>query len=62
MRKKTSDFFSAKKKLEMLEFLHKYARLCSLCGSCLENRMDAERDVERRLKDSIKAGIMFQRF
>ena len=46
----------------MLEFLHKYARLCSLCGSCLENRMDAERDVERRLKDSIKAGIMFQRF
>ena len=45
MRKKTSDFFSAKKKLEMLEFLHKYAKLCSLClrlasklGSCRQYR------------------------
>ena len=30
MRKKTSYFFSAKKMIEMLEFLHKYAKLCSL--------------------------------
>ena len=45
MRKKTSYSFSAKKKLEMLEFLHKYAKLCSLClrlasklGSCRQYR------------------------
>ena len=31
MRRKTSYFFSAKKLLEVLEFLHKYAKLCSLC-------------------------------
>ena len=31
MREKTSYFFSAQKKLEMLEFLHKYAKLCSFC-------------------------------
>ena len=59
MRKKTSYFFSAKKMLEMLEFLHKYAKLCSLClrlasklGSCRQNKMDAFFDVQRRLKDS----------
>ena len=49
-----------KKKLEMLEFLHKYAKLCSLClrlasklGSWRQNKMDAFfDDVQRRLKDS----------
>ena len=39
MRKKTSYFFSAKKKkLEILEFLHKYAKLCSKMGSCRQYR------------------------
>ena len=61
MRKKTSYFFGAKKKPEMLEFLHRYAKLCSLClrlasklGSCRQNKMaDAFfDDVQRRLKDS----------
>ena len=59
MRKKTSYFSVPKKKLEMLEFLHKYAKLCSLClrlasklGSCRQNKMDAFFDVQRRLKDS----------
>jgi len=54
-----SYFFSAKKMLEMLEFLHKYVRktvlallLASKLGSCRQNKMDAFFDVQRRLKDS----------
>ena len=45
MRKKRAIFSVPKKMLEMLEFLHKYAKLCSLClrlasklGSCRQYR------------------------
>jgi hypothetical protein len=31
MRKKTSYLFSAKTIVEMLEFLHRHAKLCSFC-------------------------------
>ena len=57
--KKRAIFSVPKKMPEMLEFLHKYAKLCSLClrlasklGSCRQNKMDAFFDVQRRLKDS----------